>query len=152
MMILTTTCYYKICLFQGPNHTIRHVSVRSPNVNVQSIFFMCNWTQLFTWQEPQPHVSIPFHLCCWGRYVSCSVRSVPLYRCMNSFVFPWCNRPSRASAALFLYISYKSKHTHTHTHLVVGLLWTCDQLVAEASLPAQHTTNIRDEHRCSQRN
>jgi hypothetical protein len=50
-------------------------------------------------------------------------------------------------------------HTITHTHTCtfghtythpVGLLWTSDQLVAEA-LPTQHTRNTKGEPKCPQR-
>jgi hypothetical protein len=37
----------------------------------------------------------------------------------------------------------------THTH-PIGLLWTSDQLVEEAALRTQHTTNTIEEHPCPQ--
>jgi len=40
-------------------------------------------------------------------------------------------------------------HSVRHTH-PVGLLWTSEQLVAEAAT-THHTTNTRDEHACPQR-
>jgi hypothetical protein len=123
MTILTTTFCYKISCCTG-RFTL---SVTFPFLHLQSKFnayFSCAITHSCSHsQESQPHVSVPFQLRCWGRFVWSRVRNVSLFRCMNSFVFPWCNRLNRASASSLLsFIEHtqldKQTHTHTQSHLV----------------------------------
>ena len=138
MMILTTTFCYKISCCTG-RFTL---SVTCPFLHLKSTFnayFSCVITRSCShWQESQPHVSVPFRLRCWGRFASKRVRNVSLFRCMNSLVFPWCNRPNQASAtSLWSFIDHTQVDTHTHT-FGVGLLWTSDQPFAEAATYTTH--------------
>jgi hypothetical protein len=83
------------------------------------------------------------------RIMNWSVQNCGLLRWMCWTVFfLWHYSPRWALSSSELRFH---NHTHTYTH-TVGLLWTRDQPVADASTyTGQHKINTRDKHPCPQR-